>query len=234
MNIDPSNNIFYASNAGDGAGYNHYKILMTNNPAFVQDQGKIKAPNTSNEQINRIQKKRRIQAMQFGGSSASQTSNFTFEQPSIKSLKSTPLDTEGNSSFQHSCASPAHNPLTEREGSLPASSTKGKKADRGGEAQLPRPSSAVDDYNQFFKAAIKMSGIKVKEYSKMKAQTHRASNNSLRSEASRKSPRDQESARKTARNEKGKDPHSSKASNDEARANGKTEKRANQKKKQGG
>lgn len=79
VNIDPSNNIFYASKAGDGAGYNHYKILMTNNPGFVQDQGKVKAPNTSNEQINRIQKKRRIQAMQFAGSSVSQNSNFTFE-----------------------------------------------------------------------------------------------------------------------------------------------------------
>ena len=63
VSIDPSNNIFYASKAGDGAGYNHYKILMTNNPGFVQDQGKIPTPNSANDQINRIQKKRRIQAM---------------------------------------------------------------------------------------------------------------------------------------------------------------------------
>lgn len=34
VKIDPSNNIFYASKAGDGLGYNHYKILMTNNSEF--------------------------------------------------------------------------------------------------------------------------------------------------------------------------------------------------------
>lgn len=48
VNIDPSNNIFYASKPGDGAGYNHFKILMTKNPAFVKDQTCIKAPNTTN------------------------------------------------------------------------------------------------------------------------------------------------------------------------------------------
>ena len=32
VKLDPSNNIFYASKAGDGLGYNHYKILMTNDP----------------------------------------------------------------------------------------------------------------------------------------------------------------------------------------------------------
>lgn len=71
VNIDPSNNMFYAHREGDCAGYNQFKIQMTNNPAFVKDQTKIPSPNTSNEYINRIQKKRRVQAMQFGGSMAS-------------------------------------------------------------------------------------------------------------------------------------------------------------------
>lgn len=49
VNIDPSNNIFYASKAGDGLGYNHYKILMTNNPSFIKDHTKIPQPQSPSE-----------------------------------------------------------------------------------------------------------------------------------------------------------------------------------------
>ena len=158
VNIDPSNNIFYASKPGDCAGYNQFKLQMTSNPAFVKDQSDVKAPTTKNEQINRIQKKRRIQAMQFGaGSQASQNSNYTFEQPSIKSLKSTPLDTEVESSMRQSCVSPS-----EQHSSLKANN-RVKRAEASGAIKNKQSTGVVEEYNQFFKAVIKMSGIKVND-----------------------------------------------------------------------
>jgi len=77
--IDPSQNIFYAEN-GDPAGYNHSKIVMSNNPKYVQLQDNIKEPKTKDEKTNRVIKKRRLQALQFAGScDSSKLSNFTFE-----------------------------------------------------------------------------------------------------------------------------------------------------------
>ena len=109
-----------------------------------------------------------------------------------------PHETDGNGS-ERSCASPGNNPLAEKESSV-KQSPRGKNTERA-EAQPVKRSSAVDEYNQFFKAAIKMSGIKVQEYSRMKAQTHRATNSSLRSDASWKSQGDLDPLTKSSKKE---------------------------------
>jgi len=124
----------------------------------------------------------------------SQNSNFTFEQPSVKSLKSagatSPRETENSSlSHQHSMSS-RFNDNTEAN----IQSSTELRIHEYKKDPKHQPSQAVEEYNKFFKAAIKMSGMNVKDYNRAKL-NNEMSINSVRASHStkklaREAPRD--------------------------------------------